>query len=261
MGGKRISAAEKPFVSIITVVYNSEQLLENTIKSVTSQTSTDYEYLVIDGNSKDGTLAIIQNYDLQINYWTSEADQGLYDAMNKGLALAKGKYVLFLNSGDLLNSADTTGQLKEKSKDADIIFGETNLIDSTGKILGTRSQLTTRKLPQVLTWKSLMQGMVVSHQSILVKKTIAPRFNVAYRCSADIDWVISTLKQSKHTINSEIIISSYLIGGFSGANVKLASKERFQIFIKHYGPINSICAYIFIAFRSLIFKLRGKSNY
>lgn len=260
-GGQRTAPVKIPFVSIITVVYNSRALIENTIKSVIGQSSDDYQYVVIDGNSTDGTLDVIQQYDSTIDYWQSEPDKGLYDAMNKGLKLANGKFVLFLNSGDLLESPDTITSLKFKSSNADILFGETNLIDHTGSILGSRSELTTRKLPSTLNWRSLLHGMVVSHQSILVARNIAPAFDTNYRCSADIDWVIRSLKTSNHVVNADMVISRYLIGGFSGKNAMLAVKERFQIFVKHYGWINSTCAYIFIAFRSLIFKLRRKRNF
>ncbi len=89
-----------PRVSVITVVYNGEAFLERTIQSVINQTYPAIEYIIIDGGSKDGTVAIIQKYQHNIAYWVSEPDRGLYDAMNKGLAVATGEYVLFLNAGD-----------------------------------------------------------------------------------------------------------------------------------------------------------------
>ena len=96
-----------PVVSVITVVFNSENLLERTIDSVLKQTYPNIEYIIIDGGSRDATVEIIRKYDDRIAYWISESDRGLYDAMNKGLAAATGDYLWFLNSGDLAYRADT----------------------------------------------------------------------------------------------------------------------------------------------------------
>ena len=95
-----ISNASLPMLSIVTVVYNSEQYLERTILSILNQTFKDVEHIVIDGNSKDKTLDIIQQYNDKIAYWKSEPDKGIYDAMNKAQNFASGKYIMFLNSGD-----------------------------------------------------------------------------------------------------------------------------------------------------------------
>lgn len=260
-GGIRKSPTSSPLFSIVTVVYNGASLIEATIQSIANQNCFDYEYIVIDGASSDNTVEILKTNNHLINYWQSEPDKGLYDAMNKSLGLINGKFVLFINAGDLLNDSNVLEHLKLVSTDADILYGETNLIDSKNKLLGTRSELTTRKLPQQLTWKSLIKGMVVSHQSILVSKAIAPYFDTQYKCSADIDWVIKALKNANKITNTQITISKYLIGGFSAKNLKIASEERFSIFIQHYGTLNAIIAYIFIAFKSLIFKLRGLKNY
>ena len=90
----------KPLVSIVTVVYNGENFLEETIKSVINQTYENIEYIIIDGGSTDGTVDIIKKYEDKINYWVSEKDAGIYDAMNKGIEAFKGDYINFLNAGD-----------------------------------------------------------------------------------------------------------------------------------------------------------------
>jgi len=112
-GGLRNTGKLLPFVSIVTVVYNSENLLQKTIDSIANQTETDYEYLIIDGNSTDQTIDIIKKNESKIDYWQSEPDKGLYDAMNKALAIAKGKYILFINSGDELNDANILTSIKK----------------------------------------------------------------------------------------------------------------------------------------------------
>ncbi|CAN5404494.1 hypothetical protein BH09BAC4_BH09BAC4_38480 [soil metagenome] len=91
-----------PTVSIITITYNAERFLERTIQSVVAQQATDFEYVIIDGASTDGTLDIIKRYEKHITTWISEPDRGLYDAMNKGLHRARGQYVWFMNAGDKL---------------------------------------------------------------------------------------------------------------------------------------------------------------
>src|SRR4051812_15125406 len=109
-GGKRISGItgqkQSPVVSVITIVYNGGALLEGTIQSVLKQDPTHLEYIIIDGGSKDNTLDVIKKYTDQIDFWVSEPDKGIYDAMNKGLNAATGDYVWFMNAGDHIHGKD-----------------------------------------------------------------------------------------------------------------------------------------------------------
>ncbi|HEX8545965.1 MAG TPA: glycosyltransferase family 2 protein, partial [Cytophagaceae bacterium] len=208
-----------PLLSIITVVFNSEKYIEGTLKSVISQTFKNFEIVIIDGGSTDQTLDIISSYRSKVHYLISEPDNGIYDAMNKGITVAKGEYLLFLNSGDQLNNDRVLEVIFSSLGAEDVIYGETNLIDGNGHVLGTRTELTTRKLPKALTWKHLKRGMVACHQSFIVKKRIAPYYQLKYKCSADIDWMIEALKRAKLIKNIQTPISKYLIGGFSGSNM------------------------------------------
>ena len=90
-----------PLFSIITVSYNAKESIEDTINSIVNQTYSNFEYIIVDGGSTDGTLDIIRKYEDKISYWISEPDNGIYDAMNKGLAICKGEWINFMNSGDL----------------------------------------------------------------------------------------------------------------------------------------------------------------
>ena len=262
-GGKRNTgpAGYSPFVSIITVVFNSQDLIGKTIESINRQSSQNFELIVVDGGSRDNTLNILRNYSHAIDILISEPDQGIYDAMNKGLRLAKGRYVWFINSGDEIESTDTIKNIELKDQNADIFYGETNYINSSGKVIGTRSELSTRKLPDKLTWKSMKYGMVVSHQSILVKKSICKMYHLEYKCSSDIDWVIDALKKSKIIINCNQILSKYLVGGYSYGNAKKCWKERFKIYLKYYGLINSVLIHILIIIRAAFHRMKGESNY
>lgn len=262
-GGNRnsIQTAQIPFASIITVVFNSQEFIERTIKSVSGQRCQDYEYIIIDGGSTDNTVKIIQQWTREIDCWISEPDKGIYDAMNKGLAMARGKYVWFINSGDEIESEGTLRQLTE-IQNADIIYGETNLINATGIVLGTRSALSTRKLPLTLHWKDFRRGMLISHQSVLVSRAMAPTYNnSSYKYSADLEWVIESLKRSSKIVNSNLILSKYLVGGTSAVNLKQSLKERYRIFRTHFGLITTIFSHALILFRGLMYKVKGKSNY
>ena len=186
-----------PKISVITVVYNGQDFLEGTIRSVMNQTYKHIEYLIIDGKSKDKTVDIIKQYDHYISDWITEQDKGLYDAMNKGLKMATGDFVLFMNAGDQF--ADSTVLETVFSKyDAttDVLYGEVMMVDENRQAIGTRTEITTRKLPQQLTWKSMKLGMVVCHQAFIPRRELCP-FYMVDNLSADIDWVIEILKKSR----------------------------------------------------------------
>jgi len=125
------------------------------------------------------------------------------------------------------------------------------MTDSAGNELGVRSKLSTRKLTKNLTADDFLKGMVVSHQSILVKRTIAPDFELHYSCSSDIDWCIKVLKLSRLTVNSHQIISKFLVGGYSQKNMKKCWLERFKILRTHFGMSRTLYAHIVIALRYL----------
>ncbi|MEM6725896.1 MAG: glycosyltransferase family 2 protein, partial [Bacteroidota bacterium] len=115
----------KHSISVITVVYNGKDLLEGTIKSVINQTYPHIEYVMVDGNSKDGTQEIIQQYADRIDQWISEPDKGLYDAMNKGLRMATGDFVLFMNAGDEFRNPDVLEKVFAKATEkTDVLYGE-----------------------------------------------------------------------------------------------------------------------------------------
>src|ERR1700741_2610648 len=149
----------QPKLSVITVVFNNLRDIERTMLSVLNQTYPNIEYIVIDGLSNDGTLDIIRKYRDRIKL-VSEKDNGIYDAMNKGLNMATGDYVLFMNSGDEIYATDTVSKVFATTEDADIYYGETEMINDDGEILGQRRH----KAPEKFTWRSFKYGMSVSHQ-------------------------------------------------------------------------------------------------
>jgi glycosyltransferase involved in cell wall biosynthesis len=250
-----------PFLSIITVVYNNLTGLQYTYQSVKSQMCTDFEWLVIDGGSTDGTKEWLTDLVFENMRFISEKDGGLYDAMNKGLKLATGKFVWFMNSGDSIFSPDTVQTLINQSVGKDVLYGETMLVDGDDRQLGIRSEKTTRVLPESMNRFSMIKGMVVCHQSFIPQRNLAPPYNITYRFSADIDWVISCLEKASSIHNCKTILSNYLIGGLSAQNQKTGWKERWKIYVAHYGVVYTILAHIYIAIRYIwVFKILKRNH-
>lgn len=250
-----------PAITIITVSFNAGKTIERTIQSVLSQTYGYIEFIIVDGASNDNTMAIINKYKEKISKIISEKDNGLYDAMNKGLKLASGDYLLFLNADDTLYSTDTIEEVFKSCPDSDVIYGEAMIVDEKEKELGLRSINTPHQVPENLTWKSLKTGMVVSHQAFIVKRTIAPVYDLKYKVCSDIDWMIKCLKSCKNVCNTHEVICNFRTGGTSRVNQTLAWKERYQIFNTHYGIINNFFNHIFILFRYIFArKKKGKHS-
>jgi len=246
---------DTPKISIITVVFNGNAVIERTIKSVSQQSYSNIEYIIIDGGSTDGTTNTIKNYQSKIATVISEKDKGIYDAMNKGLRLAAGDYVLFLNAGDELYAADTIANVFSLSTNADIYYGNTAVVDEVGKELGDRRL----RPPAQLNWKSLKHGMCVSHQSFIAKRTVCDLYDLNYSISADIDWVINALKKSSKIVYTNNYISRFLEGGVSNKRRSIALKERFLIMAKHYGILPTIWNHLFIILRYPFHKITHKS--
>ncbi len=248
--------------SIITVVFNGENLIEGTIQSVVNQTYPNIEYIIVDGASKDGTMDIVNKYvDKYRIRWISEPDKGLYDAMNKGLKMATGDFVLFLNAGDRLFDIKTLEKMAAQATvETDILYGETMLVDDARTHVGTRTEMSVQKLPEKLTWRSMKQGMVVCHQSFLPRRTLAPQY-IPNNLAADIDWVIKCLKEAKSVVNTHLIVSEYLMGGMSKKRHNQSLKDRYVILKEHFGFMSNILNHAFIIGRAVIFKLFNRNGY
>ena len=249
------------FISIITITYNAENFLEETIQSIIQQTCKNFEYIIVDGGSKDKTLDIIHQYEQHITKWISEPDEGIYDAMNKGIRLARGKYLWFMNAGDTIYDQNTLNQIYElKDSEADVFYGETMMYSTEHRLLGLRSEVTPLRLPQQLSWKSQRRGMVVCHQSFIARKSLEIMYDFkAHPYSADIDWEIRCLKKSKVIIHTQTILFNYLLGGFSKQHLRASLIDRYKILQKHYGYPNNLVNHLLIVLRFIWFKyLRHK---
>lgn len=244
-----------PKCSIITIVYNGAKVLERTMQSIFSQHCNHYEYIVIDGGSVDGTVDIIRRYEKQITYWVSEPDKGLYDAMNKGMAKATGDYVWFLNAGDQIFSDDTLEKvLSCCGNDPDIVYGETMVVDESGKDIGMRRLRT----PENLNRNSLRDGMVVCHQSVLVRRSIAGRYDTRLHLAADYAWLLEVLCKAKKICNSHLVLCRFLEGGLNKKNIFSALKERFGVMVKYYGFLPTLFRHFLIGWRFFGYLIRNK---
>lgn len=234
--------------SLITVCFNAEALIKRTLDSVAAQSFTNYEYIIIDGKSADQTLSIVKQYGGVVTKCVSERDTGIYDAMNKGLALAQGQYVWFLNAGDELANADTLAHVAAVAADADVIYGDTVITNSRGQEIGLRRH----RPPQKLTWRSFELGMLVCHQAFVAKRTLCQPYNLRYRYSADFDWCICVLRSSTQVVDAQTVLARFVEGGATAKNKIPSLCERFRIMCCHYGTFTAIVRHVQIALRRLL---------
>jgi glycosyltransferase involved in cell wall biosynthesis len=241
----------QPKFSIITITYNAASVIEPTLQSVLSQTYTNYEYLLIDGGSKDNTVAKAKASGIEFAHIVSERDNGIYDAMNKGIALATGDYLCFLNAGDAFYGPDTLQTIANaatKEEFPDVLYGETAEVDDA------RNFVRMRRLqaPKELTWRSFKSGMMVCHQAFYAKREIAPMYDLKYRLSSDVDWCIKVMKQSKKLVNVNATVVNYLQNGLSLQHHRASLKERFWIMSKHYGFLPTVFRHLWFVIRAVI---------
>ena len=246
-----------PTVSIITITYNAERFLERTIQSIIGQQVTDYEYIVIDGGSTDGTLDIIRRYEQYVTTWISEPDEGLYDAMNKGLNRACGEYVWFMNAGDKIHAPQTLANLLVAMKEtpADVYYSDALFVQNDGNPVGLRSQVTPHTLPTNLTWRDMALGMKVCHQAFVARRRLAPDY-LLNNLSADLDWEIRCLKATRKINFLPFVLCNYLVGGLSVQQHRRSLIDRFKVLISHFGLLPTLVNHGRIMIRVYQFKNR-----
>lgn len=256
--------------SIITCTYNASEVLQRTLDSVMSQTWGQIEHIIVDGASKDSTMAMAEAYrrrsaeeetehDIIIK---SEPDRGLYDAMNKGLQLATGDYVVFLNAGDVLPTDETLENISNDVNERSdgrlpaVLYGDTNIVDNNGELLRPRRLAP----PDDLSWRSFRHGMLVCHQAFYVRTDIAKAepYNLKYRFSADVDWCIRVMKRAEKKglplLRLPEVVVNYLDGGMTNKNHRASLIERFNVMRHHYGLMSTILMHIWFVARAVLKK-------
>lgn len=208
----------KPLISVITVVFNGAQYLEQTIKSVIEQTYDNVEYIIIDGGSTDGTLDIIKQYEGQIDYWVSEADEGIYNAMNKGLSTATGEYLNFMNAGDWFVDKYTILSIDFINTRAGLIYGNHEIRYST-----INKSIKAKSISEIY------KGMIFCHQSMFISRKIHREFPYnykEYKVSADFNLIFNYIVPHEHSLYyMDSVLSSIEAKGESNKNIFLTIRE------------------------------------
>lgn len=219
-------------ISVITVVYNNKQGLEATIKSVSYQTYPNIEFIIIDGNSNDGTLSAIQNNQERIDYWISEPDNGIYDAMNKGIEASTGDWLLFLNSGDVFHKDTIVEEMVKELDDSSIVYG--NMIRTDGK----HNYLSRGVHGSHLDAYDFMHGSLC-HQAAFIKKDLFKRcgnYSLKYKLAADSEFFFRSivLFHESHKYVDKVV-SIFQLGGASTVHHDDYMEERKQFLINYLG--------------------------
>lgn len=208
-------------ISIITINYNNAIGLEKTIKSVISQDFKDYEYIIIDGGSNDGSVNIIEKYANEIDFWVSEPDKGIYNAMNKGVSRAHGEYFNFMNSGDCYHANTVLKEINNKLNGEDIIIGRCCNAE-------TKKIYKSLMPGQSVTMMTMMKEMI-NHQSTFYHHTIFDKHQYDEKFKIISDWKVNL--QSIVIDNCKIkVIDTFIVDydmtGISTINSELFQKER-----------------------------------
>lgn len=238
---------KEPFlISIVTVVYNAEATLEKTIESVLKQKSKNIEYVLVDGGSTDGTLNILKKYSEKIT-WISEKDNGIYDAMNKGIELAHGKWLYFLGADDIL--CDCLNEVSTQLHEMTIIYGDVILKNEQKKYDGVFNS-----------FKLIHKN--ISHQAIFYPSEVFKKYkyDLRYKYMADYFLNLQCWKDKSFSFKYiDVAIAEYNNNGLSSMNYdKTFIKDRFKIMLNSmpFYTIPYIC--MFIPFNNLILKLLRK---
>ena len=235
--------SKQPLISIITICYNSQDTIERTIDSVLKQEFMDYEYIIVDGASTDGTIDIIKRYESLFEgrmHWKSEPDSGIYNAFNKGIAHSTGQYIWIVNSDDYLE-ADALQTIAENvpNDSEPILCFATKYIRNDGTINFLSSYVSGSKYGFIRDWA------ITPHTSIVVPKRIYDMYGVydeTYKIMADVDWMHRIYKLKVPFLHFQNVITNFTEGGISTTNKDLLEIDRKYYFIKNYR--NPIVRYI-----------------
>ena len=256
-------------ITYVTITFNAASVLQRTLDSVFLQDYPDIVHLIIDGASTDDTLKMVDDYIERSNaaenghriQVMSEPDEGIYDAMNKGLRSLDGDYVCFLNAGDFLPAPDTVSKIVAHISlvvgDGNmpaVAYGDTDIVDGEGRFLHHRRLAP----PEHLTWKSFRQGMLVCHQAFYARTdfAIATPYDRQYRYSADVDWCIRVMKAAaKENVplhNLHMVVVNYTQEGQTTLHHRESLWERYRVMERHYGRIQTFFLHCWFVVRAII---------
>jgi len=219
-------------VSIVTICYNIKDNIEKTLQSISNQTYKQYQWIIIDGGSTDGTLEILEKYSNHFNVFISEKDNGIYHAMNKGIAKSSGEYLFFLNGGDTFYNDNVLETLIEKlDSKYHIIYGNLNCINQNIEyFIRTPSNITK----EVLYKGTLPHQAVIFHSKLFKKRKYVTKYSI----SSDYEFILySFFNKKAKFLKVDITISNFYLGGASTINKEKSLIENDLIRKKNFGVI------------------------
>lgn len=240
-------------VSIITVCYNSERTIEETIKSVLNQSYKDIEYIIVDGNSKDNTLKIVKEYEKKFMTrlkWISESDKGLYDAMNKGIALATGEIIGIINSDDTYVDVNVISKVVDRMQDSDGLYADLEFVDEKDTSIVVRRWIAGHG--------KFTRGWNPPHPTVFLKKSVYEKYgkyNEDFKISSDYDLLLRCMYNNKiRMVYLNEFIVRMRMGGEStrGLRSTIQGSKEVYISLKH----NKIRYPMLIVFWRLIRKVK-----
>ena len=249
-------------ITYVTITWQAAKVLQRTLDSVLCQDYPDITHLIIDGASTDGTIEMVNDYIARSNaannghkvLLMSESDNGIYDAMNKGLRSLDGDYVCFLNAGDFLPAPDIASRIVAMADNQAVLYGDTDIVDGEGRFLHHRRLAP----PENLTWKSFRHGMLVCHQAFYARTdfAIATPYNQKYRYSADVDWCIRIMKAAAKEkvplLNLHMVVVNYTQEGQTTLHHRESLIERYKVMESHYGRVSTFFMHCWFVIRSVI---------
>jgi glycosyltransferase involved in cell wall biosynthesis len=243
-------------VSVITVCFNDAENLQATIASVIGQSHRNIEFIVVDGGSSDSTLDLIRLHESRISKWVSEKDAGIYDAMNKGIRLATGDYLIFMNAGDAFHSDDTVESAmdrvtSEREKPL-LAYGRAAIFGEDGTFLKELGPLRFAKRNL-----NMFGTRTVCHQSIFVARTAAPEYDTGFRFKAELDWYYRLLGKTRddQRLELDLTVADYRLGGKGEQGWNANMLERIRVTRKRNRGLTFLALLPFFAI-PLAFRLK-----
>ncbi|MBR4482173.1 MAG: glycosyltransferase [Prevotella sp.] len=240
-------------VTIITVCRNNAQGLERTIRSVESQTWQKKEYLVIDGASTDETLTVIKSHEASMTRWVSEPDNGIYDAMNKGVRMAHGTWIIFMNAGDTFASADTLERVFGNPQEADVIYGDV-IKEECGMWNVESGRIKKAEAPRN------SHRMFFCHQSAFVRRSCLTEFpfDTNHRMSADFKQIKQLYLSGKSFLQLDFPVAVFDTQGVSNTSRSAGLYDNILVIRETDTLAEQLRLLPRLYFTYLLCKLRGK---
>ena len=222
-------------LSIITPVFNDSQNLGVTLDAISRLTGVSFEVIVVDGGSADDTVEVARRYPAIVSAVHSGPDNGIYDAMNKGLAMAKGEFVWFINAGDEPASPATADILLEEPV-ADLHWGDALLVDKDRQVIGLS------RGPRRLTPQAFVNGMSVCHQAVIVRRSVCPTYDSDLRYVADQKWLRQLTAADLVMRRHDKPLARYLLGGISESRLPAVVAEKIRFSFREMSPFDAFQA-------------------